>query len=97
MPEPVKPQRILITGGAGFIGVHTVNRLAAEGLELLVIDDRRHACGEPLPSSVQLETVDLNSTGAAEIVVLRLLAAKRGHDGPELYESKALLKFLLAD
>ena len=69
MPEPVKPQRILITGGAGFIGVHTVNRLAAEGLELLVIDDRRHACGEPLPSSVQLEKVDLNSTGAAEIVV----------------------------
>jgi UDP-glucose 4-epimerase len=69
MPEPVKPQRILVTGGAGFIGVHTVNRLAAEGLEVLVIDDRRHACGEPLPSRVQLEAVDLNSTGAAEIVV----------------------------
>lgn len=36
--------------------------------------------------------------GVAEIVVLRdLPAAKRGHDGPELYESEALLKFLLAD
>jgi pimeloyl-ACP methyl ester carboxylesterase len=36
--------------------------------------------------------------GTAEIVVLRdLPTAKRGHDGPELYESAPLLKFLLAD
>jgi pimeloyl-ACP methyl ester carboxylesterase len=35
--------------------------------------------------------------GDAEIVSLKLLAAKRGHDGPELYESPRLLEFLLAD
>jgi hypothetical protein len=36
--------------------------------------------------------------GAAEIVLLPgLPATKRGHDGPELYESAPLLKFLLAD
>ncbi|HEY8750474.1 MAG TPA: alpha/beta hydrolase [Tepidisphaeraceae bacterium] len=36
--------------------------------------------------------------GEAEIVLLKSLpATKRGHDGPELYESPALLKFLLAD
>jgi len=35
--------------------------------------------------------------GEAEIVLLDLPAAKRGHDGPELYESATLLKFLLAD
>jgi hypothetical protein len=36
--------------------------------------------------------------GSAEIILLPgLPAAKRGHDGPELYESAALLKFLLAD
>ena len=36
--------------------------------------------------------------GEAEIVLLKdLPAAKRGHDGPELYESERLLKFLLAD
>jgi pimeloyl-ACP methyl ester carboxylesterase len=36
--------------------------------------------------------------GTAEIVLLPgLPAAKRGHDGPELYNSPALLKFLLAD
>jgi hypothetical protein len=39
--------------------------------------------------------------GQAEIVLLKGLGAgranSRGHDGPELYESAALLKFLLAD
>ena len=36
--------------------------------------------------------------GMAEIVVLPGLGPdRRGHDGPELYESAPLLKFLLAD
>ena len=36
--------------------------------------------------------------GEAEIILLKdLPASKRGHDGPELYESASLLKFLLAD
>jgi hypothetical protein len=39
--------------------------------------------------------------GVAEIVLLKDLGAgranSRGHDGPELYESAPLLKFLLAD
>jgi pimeloyl-ACP methyl ester carboxylesterase len=39
--------------------------------------------------------------GQAEIVLLKGLGAERansrGHDGPELYDSAALLKFLLAD
>src|SRR4029079_15958694 len=35
--------------------------------------------------------------GTAEIVLLSLLAKKRGHDGPELYESAPLLQFLLGD
>ncbi len=39
--------------------------------------------------------------GEAEVVLLKDLGASRadsrGHDGPELYESAALLKFLLAD
>jgi UDP-glucose 4-epimerase len=54
-----------VTGGAGFIGVHTVGRLISEGFTVLVIDDLRHACGEPLPANVELEAVDLNSPAAA--------------------------------
>jgi nucleoside-diphosphate-sugar epimerase len=30
--------RVLVTGGAGFIGRHLVERLAAEGVEIVVLD-----------------------------------------------------------
>jgi UDP-glucose 4-epimerase len=64
-----QPRRVLVTGGAGFIGVHTVRRLVAEDLEVLVVDDLRHACGEPLPAAVQLETLDLADAAATAVVV----------------------------
>jgi UDP-glucose 4-epimerase len=57
-----------VTGGAGFIGLHTVQRLVAEGFTVLVLDDLRHACGEPLPPSVELEAADLTSPAAAQAV-----------------------------
>ena len=61
-------KRVLVTGGAGFIGGHTVKRLLAEDFTVLVIDDLRHACGESLPRNVELETADLNSPAAAQAV-----------------------------
>ena len=61
-------KRILVTGGAGFIGVHTVRLLVADGFTVLVVDDLRHACGEPLPPNVDLTAADLNSSAAAGAV-----------------------------
>lgn len=46
--------RVLVTGGAGFIGMHTVRALVADGNDVLVVDDFRHACGEELPSEASL-------------------------------------------
>ena len=57
------PGRVLVTGGAGFIGVNSVALLVAEGHQVLVVDDLRHDCGVPLPSEVDLEVADLGSPG----------------------------------
>ena len=56
-------KRVAVSGGAGFIGSHTVDRLLAAGLEVLVIDDQTHACPEP-PAAKTLN-VDCGSEEAA--------------------------------
>jgi UDP-glucose 4-epimerase len=55
-----------VTGGAGFIGSHTVERLVAEGSRVLVIDDGSHACGQPLPPETELVEADAGSAEAAQ-------------------------------
>src|SRR5262249_55571770 len=52
----------------------------------------------PRANSTELARPPRALRGVVEIVLLQgLPAAKRGHDGPELYESAPLLKLLLAD
>ena len=52
-------------------------------------------------AATNLTPVTRELGGKAEVVLLKGLGAERanskGHDGPELYESAALLKFLIAD
>ena len=73
-----------MTGGAGFIGSHTVEVLVAGGANVLVIDDHSHPCGEPLPGEVEVISADCGSVGAAKALagfkpeVVLHLASKGG-------------------
>ncbi|GAB4003748.1 hypothetical protein GCM10029992_46780 [Glycomyces albus] len=55
------PMRVLVTGGAGFIGGHVVERLAARGDEVVVLDSLAVQDDPPdyLPSGVDLRVADL--------------------------------------
>src|SRR5713226_5306682 len=76
--------RVAVTGGAGFIGTHTVERLVAENAKVLVIDDHSHPCGEPLPGEVDVVSADCGSEAAARALasfkpeVILHLASKGG-------------------
>jgi UDP-glucose 4-epimerase len=59
------PARVAVTGGAGFIGSHTVEALVERGCAVLVIDDLSHPCGEALPDSAEILVADCGSEEAA--------------------------------
>jgi UDP-glucose 4-epimerase len=56
--------RVVVTGGAGFIGVHSVEALLESGAAVLVVDDLRHASYRPLPGGAGLEVVDVGEAAA---------------------------------
>ena len=70
--------RIAVTGGAGFIGSHLVDRLAADGAHDIVVIDNLHrarVAGLPLSSRVSFREVDirnrealLDAIGGCEVV-----------------------------
>ena len=56
---PGSPPRAIVTGGAGFIGSHLVDRLVAEGVDVLVVDDLSTGDARVLPPDVRLERLDI--------------------------------------
>lgn len=60
--------RILVTGGAGFIGSHVAEAYAALGHEVAVLDDLSSGKAEQVPEKARLYRVDVRDREAVEAV-----------------------------
>lgn len=60
--------RILLTGGAGFIGSHLHDRLSSQGHAVTVVDDLSAGRPENLPASVDLRIADIADGPIADLV-----------------------------
>ena len=52
--ERLEPTRVMVTGGAGFIGSHVVDRLVEDGHEVIVVDDLSSGREANLPPGAHL-------------------------------------------
>jgi UDP-glucose 4-epimerase len=60
--------RILVTGGAGFIGSHVAASLIAAGHEVAVVDNLSTGRRDFVPAQAQFYHYDINSAEAAELI-----------------------------
>ena len=59
---------VLVTGGAGFIGSHIVDRLLARSHTVHVLDDLSSGSKKNLAAGVPLHELDMRSEKARELV-----------------------------
>jgi UDP-glucose 4-epimerase len=59
--------KVLVTGGAGFIGSHVADRLLADGHEVVILDDLSNGHVENLQSNARFYQMDLHSPWIEEL------------------------------
>jgi UDP-glucose 4-epimerase len=59
--------RAVVTGGCGFIGSHLVDRLAADGSQVLIIDNLSSGTDRYRPAGVMLKTENVTTAAAREM------------------------------
>ncbi|MBP8717904.1 MAG: NAD-dependent epimerase/dehydratase family protein [Candidatus Atribacteria bacterium] len=58
--KQAKREKVLVTGGAGFIGSHIVDLLIMNGYELVIVDDLSRGKPENINSEAQFYQIDIN-------------------------------------
>jgi UDP-glucose 4-epimerase len=82
--------KILVTGGAGFIGSHIVDGLLAAGHQVAVIDDLSSGARENLPPGVPLHVVDIVDTAAVRGVFERERPEAVCHQAAQMSVSRSV-------
>src|SRR3954468_21667028 len=59
-------RRVLVTGGAGFIGSHLARALLADGCEVEIADDLSTGSEPNLPERARFHRIDLARAGALD-------------------------------
>ncbi len=98
-------EQALVTGGAGFVGSHLVNRLAQDGVTVTIVDDFSNGHEEWIPSNVTCIEGDLTdpavvseALSANHDIVFHLAAAKSvntDHPRQQFEENSAMTYNLL--
>jgi UDP-glucose 4-epimerase len=60
--------RVLVTGGAGFIGSHVADRFLDRGDRVVIVDDLSSGRHENVPSGAEFHEMDIGSPDAAALV-----------------------------
>lgn len=75
--------RILVTGGAGFIGSHVAEAALAAGYEVAVLDDLSSGKAENVPRGAHLFQVDLRDREATRRVVRQFRPTRVSHQAAQ--------------
>jgi len=96
---PLPFRRVLVTGGAGFIGAHLCRALLRQGVAVTVLDDLSRGLRQNVPEEARFilasvldpEAVVLALEGAEAVVHLAARVTIRGSVGAELEDSRVNL------
>jgi UDP-glucose 4-epimerase len=61
------PMHVAVTGGAGFIGAHSVRALLGRGHRVTVVDDLSHGRREAVPAEARLSVLDVRDATLARL------------------------------